>query len=412
MSRSSLLDVISSREAKETATAKEIDSMPPPPPPPPPAVPKHKRQSLPIDSKAKMGGAVQTPKKSKRKLDDTDLTDQAETQQPRASSHKRSNTVSSTINGESIMSAPPHHHQRFRHRQSIDASRLGDGSLLSNNIMKQARRMIPEARSDTTQTDYFRLKALGINPDTPLVPLTNKRGMTSGEVHGAIHAPGKRLRADAETSSAIKQSTSGPAPKTRVSVPDEDNEFFASIRAIRSTLADSTSWFQSERESIERSMTPSQPSASPPSGRKETVVERRLREIKERGHTPSRSEIRLRAMGNKALLPEGFWDGEGMGRSLVGGKKANTKQKENEKVPERRHRQQQQQPASANNVMGFAALRVQPAAPGNHAVGFSAFVNQRPQTGMVNGFGLHSDIRDQSSQQSGATSEDVIELSD
>ena len=408
MSKASFVDKVSTRKAREKTAANGADIMPPP------AIPKDKRQSLPSNFRADIDGANQTPKGSKRKLDDVDLGNKSERQQTHPSSHKRSNTVGFTINGHSTMSAPPHRLSRVRHGHSTENSKFGDGTILSNTVMKHARRMVPETRSDTTQTDYFRLKALGIDPDTPSVPWTSKRNASSDKANGASVALGRNVQADLQAPGPVKQSASQSASQIGASnITDDDEDFFASIRAIRSTLADSTSWFQSERESIERSMTPSQASASPPSGRQETAAERRLREIKERGHTPTRSEIRLRAMGDKALLPEGFWNGEGMGRSRLDGHQAKINSKRLTKRQGKPNGQQCHQTSGpVVDPAGLAALAGHQSVPKSHAQGFSALAHKTPQTAIVNGWGPHDSVHDQQLQHGAATSEEVIELSD
>ena len=402
VSKSSFLDVISSQNRRQKPQSQRTDTMLPP------ALPKNKRQSLPVDFKAEMSGALNTPRK--RKLDNSDFTRESKAKQSHTSGHKRSSTVDFSRNAVSVMSAPPHRDLHSRQSKSIGISKLTDGSLLSNNIMKQARRMATSTRSDTTQTDYFRLKALGIEPDTPVIPMTKRRAVGNEETTRAKRTPDERSRADFKDSDELKQSTSNLPAKTNISVSN-DEEFFASIRAIRSTLADSTSWFQSERESIERSMTPSQASASPPSGKKETAAERRLREIKERGHNPSRSEIRLRAMGDKSLLPEGFWDGEGIGRNLLSVQKGERKYKDVENKIRGRSRQELQQVASGSANIGVAALANQPLPTRNGMIGFDEFSDQRQQTGLVNGFGQHA-VDVEQPQQNGVSADDVIELSD
>lgn len=187
--------------------------------------------------------------------------------------------------------------------------------------MRQARRLAPKARADTTRTPYFQLKTRGIDPDTPIVPSTRKRTKDEMETGGAESPMGTVLLSPGPTPST-RLSASQPATQTQPNPPkvsrladDDDEELFAQIRSVREALAESEQWCRSERESIEKSMTP-RPDSSPLNN--ETPAQRRLRELRERGPTPSRTELRLRAMGDKALLPKGFWDGEGMGLSLVG----------------------------------------------------------------------------------------------
>ena len=289
---------------------------------PAPLLPPQKRQSLPagFDNEKSQ---VENPTGIKRKREVSGAIDDQGTPSYTKIHHKRSRII-----GDSIMSAPPRPRTRTPYKSRMDVSKVRDGSLLSDILMKQARRLAPNARSDTTRTDYFQLKALGIDPDTPAIPSTKKRTRFKMEVDGAESLRGTPL-SNPDPSPSRRLPTSHPGPQTQsdstqVSVPandDDDEELFAQIRSIREALAESEQWCKSEKESLEKSMTP-QPANPPPSTTitKETPAQKRLREIRERGRTPSRSEVRLRAMGDKALLPKGFWDGEGMGLSLVAGK--------------------------------------------------------------------------------------------
>lgn len=349
----------------------------------PPSSQPQKRQSLPAAMSHGKVHDPETPRSNKRKRVEPDLNDERVTLlRPKHQGHKRSSTV-----GESIMSAPPHRLSRTPYRSRIDVSQFGDGSLLSESSIKQGRRLTPSTKSDSTRTDYFRLKSLGIDPDTPVVPLTKKRVRTDSEVdetsRTSLHRPASSLTMTAASPSGHsgtrqnKLLASNPQSQNSFKPDDDDEAFFASIRAVRETLADSTSWFQTERETIERSMTP-QPSTTPP--KKETAAERRLREIRERGHTPSRSEIRLRAMGDKALLPKGFWDGEGMGRSLIGKGKGKGK----ERLPDHT--------VARSTGMGFAALG-----------------KQMLPSGLANGHGREADTKEDEGK-AGASVDDAIEL--
>lgn len=272
------------------------------------------RKSLPSDIAADLKQELAFQGGIKRKqVEDKETGDLSKVR--RTAGHKRSNTV-----GDSIMHTPPHRISRQRHRSSIDISRLNKDSLLANTIMKQARRLAPSTKSDATRTDYFRLKALGLNPDTPTVPQTTKRTLNQSVMNGPGGDSAQSPQVSRiSTTSAPGRGLSPSTKPDKAPVTDNDDEaFFASIRSIRETLADSTSWFQNERQSLERSMTPQTPpplsrvpSTNPTAAAKErgeTPAERRLREINERGHTPSRTEVRLRAMGDKAPLPKGFWE--------------------------------------------------------------------------------------------------------
>lgn len=280
-----------------------------------PVTPLQQRQTSPADLNNEQS-CLENSTGPERKRED--LSGSADQGTPRRTKihHKRSRII-----GDSIMSAPPHATARTPYKSRVDVSKVKDGSLLSDILIKQARRLAPNARSDTTRTDYFQLKALGIDPDTTVIPSTKKRTRDEMESDGAKSAMGTALL-NSSPAHSTRLSVSQPAtqmqprlPKVSRSEDDDDEELFAQIRSVREALAESEQWCKSERQTIERSMTP-QPEISPPNV--ETPAQRRLREIRERGATPSRTEVRLRAMGDKALLPKGFWDGEGMGLSLAG----------------------------------------------------------------------------------------------
>lgn len=55
-----------------------------------------------------------------------------------------------------------------------NVSMTGQNGLAKEQIMRQASRLV-QGRTDTTRTDYFKLKALGLDPNTPVIPQTRKR---------------------------------------------------------------------------------------------------------------------------------------------------------------------------------------------------------------------------------------------
>ena len=346
---------------------------------PPPVTPLQKRQSLP----AELDNAQSETKNStgmKRKREDSGSSVEQGSLRGTKFHHKRSRTI-----GDSIMSAPPHPTTRTPYKSRMDASKVKDGSLLSDILIRQARRLAPDMRSDTTRTDYFQLKALGIDPDTPVVPLTKKRTRDEMEIDGAESSMGTAV-ANPRPSRSPRPSVSQPATQAhpgsaKASAPaDDDEELFAQIRSVREALAESEQWCRSERQSLEKSMTP-QPEARSTPDAAETPAQRRLREIRERGRTPSRTEVRLRAMGDRALLPKGFWDGEGMGMSLAA-KGAEGKGKE-----------------VATPPRGFAALDRRGQSNGVVTRPFPHAVTQRQR------------VVDQTAQkQAGSSAEDAIEL--
>ena len=305
---------------------------------PPPSETPRKRQSLPADLSHDPRGS-EAAIGTKRKRHDPLLSTDEPVPRPTKIHHRRSQTLGNSVSASPLRPSPTH-------RTRVDISKIPQGSMLYETLMKQARKVNPNAKSDTTRTDYFRLKALGIDPDTPVVPSTKKRNWATAQLNGDSRS---------STSASLPHSLSTPASKASPARPptqklhnasnpalteDEDEALFAQLRSIREALAESQQWMQSERQSIERSMKPQsktqsesyqiQPQTSTinstPSHSNETPAQRRLREVRERGHTPSRTEMRLRAMGDKALLPKGFWDRGDIGQS------PNAKMKQDEVV--------------------------------------------------------------------------------
>ena len=365
---------------------------------PPPSEPPHKRQSLPADfgpEKLQSEAAAGT----KRKRDDAIQSAIEILPRPTKVSHRRTQTLGNSI------SAPPYRISRPVRRSRLDVSKVPEASLIHETLMKQARRLAPNAKSDTTRTDYFRLKALGIDPDTPVVPLTRKRTRDEVRTNGATKAVKSSPQTPASklaTKPSMAQSSTHTPHTPSQSTSDQDEALFASLRSVRQALAESEQWMQTERQSIERqsgqrTATP-QTSASPPIT--ETPAQRRLREIKERGHTPSRTEVRLRAMGDKALLPKGFWDGDGMGTSLYG--KGKGKEDSSTPTPMRGPSVQCSQPMGPP-MMGFAAL----GAGGlmNGQLGIQGQMNGQLGAPVMSGA-----RQDDNQQKSGTSVEDAIEL--
>lgn len=373
----------------------------------PPLTPLQKRQSLPgefHDGQSQLENSTGT----KRKREDSDRSVDQGTPRRTKSHHKRSRTI-----GDSIMSAPPHPMTRTPYKSRMDVSKVKKGSLLSDILLRQARRLAPNARSDTTRTDYFQLKALGIDPDTPVVPLMKKRTRDEMEINGAEGSMGTALSSP-RPSHGTRLSVSQPATQNRpISAKasgsaNDDEELFAQIRSVREALAESEQWCRSERQSLEKSMTP-QPENSAPQN--ETPAQRRLREMKERGRTPSRTEVRLRAMGDKALLPKGFWDGEGMGMSLLGKGKAKAKAKE-VTTPLLPSGRQQQDPVGAP-PRGFAALGTTRGGQTNGLFkGGPLFPPPAAAAAAANhqGQGRRRQVAAEAQKQAGSNAEDAIEL--
>lgn len=169
--------------------------------------------------------------------------------------------------------------------------------------MAKARHLLAGVPTDTTRTDYFRLKAMGIDPDTPSVPATGKK-RTRMEFEVEAKEALKLSPADRTNSTSLAKSHS-PHITGQASLPDStarqvandpDEELLAQMRRVREAMSESIDWFQEERAKSELSRSSSESCT-------ETAKEKRLREW---APTPSRTEQRLAITGGHGLIPKDF----------------------------------------------------------------------------------------------------------
>jgi len=214
------------------------------------------------------------------------------------SHHKRSKTLGSLSD-----MGQPRHGSSARAEALPRASPSRTESYLSSSTLAKARQLVPSGRLDTTQTDYFRLKALGIDPVT-----------MSPSTMSASSKPKKRARED-ESDMVLKKAPRLTPPRTKKSsttdsrrqslaldasrcppgqtcsessqanANDEDEQLFAQLRSVREAMSESISWFQDERAKSELSRGSSGEEAGDVS-RVRTFVS-----------TPSRTEQRLARTG-------------------------------------------------------------------------------------------------------------------
>ncbi|MCJ1405131.1 hypothetical protein MMC11_008357 [Xylographa trunciseda] len=215
------------------------------------------------------------------------------------SHHKRSSTIDST---SQLSSSSFGTRARFNPMSSF----AGGASLLSDSVLQKARRLVPAGPTDTTRTDYFRLKALGIDPDTPVVPTTRKRRISDqvevNSKRASLQSPANQFSSTILSKSQASSKLPG-FPTTHNPVltkaDDSDEDLFAQVREVKAAMSESMSWYREERQKSELSRS----SSISHEQHAETAAERRLREFK---YTPSRTEVRLRETGARGLLPKNW----------------------------------------------------------------------------------------------------------
>ena len=184
----------------------------------------------------------------------------------------------------------------------------GVKSPSQNAILEKARALI-SGKMDTTRTDYFRLKALGIDTDTPLVPCTVRKNSLATASHGDEKQGDSRpllKYGDRSQLCAKAQKTddnypiASQQPRDRTQEDDDSDEaLLAQMRDVRGMMSDSISWFKAEGMKSNLNS-----SGGEKQGSHETAKQKRLREF---ATTPSGTEQRLRRTWGHDLISKG-WD--------------------------------------------------------------------------------------------------------
>lgn len=183
--------------------------------------------------------------------------------------HKRSKTIEPGAgHGSSDRNPPP---STKSPRTSLSAS----PDLRRSVSQKSLRQSLTQQRLDQTHTDYFRLKAIGVDPDTPFIPDTaaslaakkQKEAENQAEALRRITArPSSvldRSRTSTPTSStgerqspSIPRSTSILQTTERVSkahVPTVgEDPFLKSLREARAAMDQDAEWFKSQTTELEK----------------------------------------------------------------------------------------------------------------------------------------------------------------
>ena len=176
--------------------------------------------------------------------------------------HKRSRTVGSPM-------PPPPKPTRTSPRAASSGFRFSDTSLgaslnRATSIRDPFRKPSYKPPQDTTRTDFFRLLAHGVDPETPWIPLTTsqvsaKKKKEKEELDARIEAAYNRRRVGTsgkktESPSAASESPASvapapsPAPSTAASASSETDELIEQMREARKQMEEDEKWFREERE--------------------------------------------------------------------------------------------------------------------------------------------------------------------
>ncbi|KIW71012.1 hypothetical protein, variant [Phialophora macrospora] len=189
------------------------------------------------------------------------------------SGHKRSKTMSASGRltptssrappglGFRLSTARPPQHVSIFSRASI----LGRSTSSSDS-----RRSASAQKLDATRTDYFKLKAMGLDPDTPIIPDTKetlalRRQREAEERQASIRRADRRVRTSTPDQNPLTAMPPPPMPRGRspenqqtprrphapAPIPIED-DFLKQIREAREAMAEQTEWFKQQAVTLEK----------------------------------------------------------------------------------------------------------------------------------------------------------------
>lgn len=151
----------------------------------------------------------------------------------------------------------------------------GRSILLKPHHRSILHHSIGSRKMDSTHTDYFRLKALGVDPETPLIPDTKfsleRKGRSQEEGCRPTSTPTRprthslsRNEGCSTRSSPVPRNTSAletaydtsqqPQSDALVSAPDDNDDFIRQIREVRAAMSEDTEWFKTQAAQLQRDM--------------------------------------------------------------------------------------------------------------------------------------------------------------
>lgn len=185
--------------------------------------------------------------------------------------HKRSRTLGSSGDTE-IFSASTSLPAR-----SPRASLAGAANLRRSITQKSLGQSLSQQRLDQTQTDYFRLKAHGIDPDTPLVPETaaqvaarkqkeeeyrrsvddrvwrrSSSALDRSRSKSSLPSSPAQSATSMPSSASILRATTIPQAQAPTTSMGPEDPFLRQLREAREALSTDETWFRSHTAELEK----------------------------------------------------------------------------------------------------------------------------------------------------------------
>lgn len=181
---------------------------------------------------------------------------------PSSSNHKRSKTMSNSsepaaTSFRASVSQPQH--------VSIFARASVNGR---SSVSSELRKSKSAQKLDATRTDYFRLKAMGIDPETSIIPDTRETlqlryRREAEERQASIDRAKLRARSSVTTHSSTLVMPPPPVPQSQITetrprsntmspAPGVEDDFLKQIREAREAMAEQTEWFKHQSNVLDK----------------------------------------------------------------------------------------------------------------------------------------------------------------
>ena len=186
------------------------------------------------------------------------------------SAHKRSKTMSTTENPNAARQGSPLSGFRVSTAQpSPNTSIFSRSSAFGHSTdSSNLRKSMSSQKLDATRTDYFRLKAMGVDPDTPIVPDTKeslalRQRREAEERQASINRASRRVRTPASDDvppismpppslSHSRMAEVQPSPSKASTPAIVEDDFLKQIREAREAIAEQTDWFKEQAGALEK----------------------------------------------------------------------------------------------------------------------------------------------------------------
>ena len=229
-----------------------------------------KKQKAAIEAEIKEKRTIEFLTKKRKSLHDTPANDTTTTPEPSYRNHKRSRTVGSGM-------LPPPKPAQSPPSREVNSFKFSNTELhqrisRSRSARDFSRSINYSPSTDTTKTDFFRLVAAGVDPETPWIPLTApqviaKQKKDKEELDARIEAAYLRRRMGvpkkksesprpASESPAVAPASSPPAQSTpgSTSSTQTTDEIIAESREATRMMIEDTKWLHEINQQMKKDL--------------------------------------------------------------------------------------------------------------------------------------------------------------